>query len=260
MKRETRNTVVIVAAVLAVFGAAYIGLIMYSGTSSPFYTVESGSMMHSDDSKIGIIDTGDMVVVRDPSKANIVTYVEGHGTGYRMFGDHGDVILYDRGGGTPIIHRAILWAEYDGSKWDISSLAGYGGDWSLDGTPGSSFVADDLREVNGELKFNDFGYNKRTVVIALDGLLPPSSGPAKGYITKGDNNTIVDRYLVTEDRVIAVAASEIPWLGCIKLLITGTDNGNIPTNSLIWLITVPILIVTSVIALGYLFRMVRKKG
>ena len=48
--------------------------------------------MHSSDSRIGIIDTGDMLLVKDPDSKDITTYVEGSKSGYRSFGEYGDDI------------------------------------------------------------------------------------------------------------------------------------------------------------------------
>ena len=85
-----------------------------SGVSPPFTVIESNSMQHSDDkSQIGVIDTGDMIMVKSLGKSNVVTYVEGHQSGHQEFGDYGSVIIYKRAVGNPVIHRAILWIEYD---------------------------------------------------------------------------------------------------------------------------------------------------
>ena len=38
--------------------------------------VESGSMMHDQDGSVGAIDPGDLVLVMDPSRVEIITYLE----------------------------------------------------------------------------------------------------------------------------------------------------------------------------------------
>jgi len=258
VEKETRNLVIMAVAVLAVFGAAYACIAVYAGTSSPFYTVESGSMMHSNNSKVGIIDTGDMVIVKNPDNAEIVTYVEGSKTGYARFGDYGDVILYSRAGQTAVIHRAILYVGHNSNgTWDISSLAGYGGEWYINGTDGGTLSADDLKEVNGVLSFRNFGYRALPeITVNLDGLTPKVSG----YITMGDNNRDPDQSngisgaAVSPDRITGVAGKEVPWLGCIKLLFTGTNTDNIPGNSLMLLAASFILIIASVLAVGLFFE------
>ena len=273
MKKENRNLIVAVAAVAAVFVAAYACIVSYAGSASLFYTVESGSMMHSGNSKVGIIDTGDMVIVRDPSKADIVTYADGHGCGYKKFGDYGDVILYERPGGAPIIHRALFWVSYNNDgTWDISSLYGFGGEWYLTGyaggtycfeVPGGTLSADALKETKGVLSFDNFGYDgKGSFIVNLDNLSPRSSG----YITKGDRHADPDQSngisngAVGADRVIGIAGKEIPWLGCIKLLLTGNSADRIPGNSVILLIVTFVLLIGCIFAVNLLYERYIKKN
>ena len=265
MKNDTKRAVIVAVAVLAVFGATYMSIAAYSGTLSPFYTVESGSMRHSDRSKIGIIDTGDMVIVRDPSKTDIITYVEGHETGYQKFGDYGDVIIYDRPGRTPVIHRVILYLESNDDKaengnitWSIPSLENYKGTWYIDGTPGNP---DDANALEGTLSFENFGYAGRSFELRLYNL-----NPGSGYITMGDANdrpdqesNISQNTLVSRDRILAVAAHEMPWLGCIKLLLTGKNINEIPSNSLPSLITVFVLIFITFIVVNLVLERTKNK-
>ena len=224
VKKETRNTLITAGIIAAVFVTAYASIIIYAGTTTPFYTVESGSMMHSDRSQIGIIDTGDMILVRDPSKTNITTYVEGHAAGYKKFGDYGDVIIYKNGSST-IIHRAMVYLEYDS------------GDWTARG----------LGPVSGTLTCGDFS-------IDLTALSPGS-----GYITKGDNNIPNDGIWVTDDMIVAVAMHEVPWLGCIKLFLTNSNKSDIPMNS-VWSLVITIAaIILSVICVSLLYDRLKKK-
>ncbi len=54
----------------------------------------------------------------------------------------------------------------------------------------------------------------------------------KGYITMGDNNNHVDQScvfiskLVEYEDIVSVPVLEIPWLGCVKMMIEG-DSENI---------------------------------
>ena len=256
MKKETKGMIIVAAAVLAVFGIAYVGVIVYAGTSSPFYTVESESMMHSENSRIGIIDVGDMVIIRDTSKANITTYVEGRGNGYAKFGDFGDVIVYSRPGGTPVIHRAMLYVEYAGldsgvRTWNVPSLAGYGGVWYINGVRGDAAAAG--APMSGVLRFEGLGWAERTVEINLNTLA------ASGYITMGDNNSVPDAGVVSKDRIIGVASIEIPWLGCIKLYATGNNTDKIPMNSVLMLILSLSMIVIAVVAVTVLYGRRKQK-
>ena len=234
MKKDTRNILIAVAVTAAVFAAAYSALIVYSGSFSPFYTVESGSMRHSGDSQIGVIDAGDMMLVRDPSVKTVVSYIEGRETEYMMFGDCGDVIVYERPGRTPVIHRVILFIEYNGNgTWNAPALAAYTGAWSCTG-------GTDAGSLSGVLRFDGLGWNGASFDVDLNAL---RTDVPSGYITKGDANPGADQsaanislnMLVGKDRVIAVAANEVPWLGCIKLLFTDSE-GSIPPNSIVCLV------------------------
>ena len=92
--KENKKTIICLCVVLVVFGGIVGGLYAYSGVSPPFSVINSGSMQHSDKSQIGVIDTGDMVYVKNPNSKSITTYVEGSNCGYSKFGDYGDVIVY----------------------------------------------------------------------------------------------------------------------------------------------------------------------
>ena len=99
----------------------------YSGNWPPMVVIESGSMEHDDNplypeprySHLGIIDTGDLVIVKQAEKKDIVTYLGGKKTDYKKYGDYGDVIVYYKNGietyngqpVTPVIHRAMAWVE-----------------------------------------------------------------------------------------------------------------------------------------------------
>jgi len=257
VKKENRNAVVIVVSVFAAFALMYAGAVSYSGLSPPFYTVESGSMRHSDDSRLGVIDTGDMVLVRDPSKVDIITYVEGHETGYKKFGDFGDVLIYDRPGDTAVIHRALFHAVYvGGNVWTSMSMSHYTGVWS--GNTEDIVPGEEVR-MSGKLIFEQFGHNGRTVTVDMDKIALNVSEGDGGYVMIGDGNFMADPVLVTEDLIIAVALHEIPWLGCIKLFVTGTNTNEIPPNSIFWLIFTISMIIVSVVAVNMLYDKLKKK-
>ena len=255
MKKDTRNTIVFAVVCLAVLAGAYVSVALYSGSSPMLYTVESGSMRHSEGSAIGIIDTGDMVLVRDPSKVNITTYAEGYVTGYKKFGGYGDVVIYERKSGTPVIHRAVLGLTDNGDgTWSAPSLQKYT-KWACTG-------GNDPEKLSGVLTFIEIGFS-----VNLNNLTPLGEGKS-GYVTKGDANSAADQSaehislntLVTNDMILAVAMVEVPWLGCIKLYINGTNTNQIPPNSLPLLIGSILLMIAIFIAVVYLFeRFVRKE-
>ena len=135
------------AVVLVVFLLAW----GYTGNWTPMVVIESGSMEHDGNplypepgfTHIGAIDTGDLVLVKSAERDDIVTYLEGKQTGYKRYGDYGDVIIYYKNGvrggcdmnmtskvdfdisitaeaecnrqdgewvvATPVIHRAMAW-------------------------------------------------------------------------------------------------------------------------------------------------------
>jgi signal peptidase len=252
VKKETKNTVIAMAAVAVMFTAVYACIILYAGTTTPFYTVESGSMRHSDKSQTGVIDTGDMVIGRDPSKVDITTYADGLANGYRKFGDYGDVILYSAPNGRTIIHRAVLAAEYKGGGvWSIPSLENL--EWSCTGGGNPDALN------GGSLTLRNFGFDGRTVTVNLTGLTAGLSGGERGYITVGDANGSGDPVLVTDAMIVAVAAWEIPWLGCIKLYITGNNTDQIPFNSVVALIVTALAVILLAAAAGVVYDKITKQ-
>ncbi len=223
MDRETKSTIAAIAVMAILFVGIFAGVMMYSGHKPPFSTVTSQSMQHDDDrSSIGVIDTGDMVLVKNKSKTQIVSYLEGRTTGFSKFGDYGSVIIYHRSDNqNPVIHRAIILAEIttDGvNKYLKANFLDQYPSWSCN----MSLNPDYLK---GTLTLYDFGYNKQTVTINLDPIIAKEEIGTVGYITKGDNNINVDQPgisgLVTYEKIKSVPMVEVPWLGCIKLITSG---------------------------------------
>ncbi len=174
---------------------AFIGLVLFaaSGVWPPLVAIESGSMEPH-------MSKGDLVfVVEDgrfaPSEAEsgIVTYRTGKETGYWSFGNYGNVIVYQPDGqdGTPIIHRAQFYVE-EGEDWvgqaDPQHLAG----------------VTDCDQVQSCPADHD------------------------GFITKGDNNVAYDQVagrsdVVRPEWVTGVGKVRVPWLGCIRLELSGVS-------------------------------------
>jgi signal peptidase len=94
-------------------------VVVATGLWPPVYTVVSGSMAPN-------VEEADLVVVVEEhrtrpvgSRAGVVTATVGQRTGYRRFGDHGDVLIFRPNGSerqTPVIHRARFWVER-GENW-----------------------------------------------------------------------------------------------------------------------------------------------
>jgi signal peptidase len=203
-------------------------LYAYSGIWPPMVVIESESMQHSDDtSYIGTIDTGDLVLVKKVTgKGDVVSYIEGRAIGYRTYGDYGDVVIYRRGGSyitTPIIHRAILWVEWNSTNNSFNApdlaLLEQGVDWDVSGS-GSPY------DITGNIILYGVGYENRTVTIRFS-LLEQHSG----FITMGDHNCAkwldaYDRSIVHEDWIEGKGRGELPWFGLIKLAFGGDIRWN----------------------------------
>ncbi len=118
----------IVREIMLVIGFSVLllgSMVVATGSLSPVVVVESGSMMHTEEGSVGAIDPGDMVLVMNPDRVEIVTFVEAteegnENFGYETHGMAGDVIIYQKNGGsdTPVIHRALLKAvANDSGGW-----------------------------------------------------------------------------------------------------------------------------------------------
>lgn len=288
MKRETRNTLIVFAVIALLLGGAYGGIAMYSGVSPPFTVVNSGSMQHSQtESKIGIIDTGDMMIVKDPDTKTITTYVEGAKSGYISFGEYGDVIVYHKDTSN-IIHRAMIYMELKQSSggtivWYIPSLAGYD-DWEI--SSGSSINTKvskspfwnesecTLTLTSSESGYyfwlTNVGYADLDVSINLYTLGHGKTVGHSGYLTKGDNATtnkmfdqacgIYGNMLVEKSKIKSVAIFEIPWIGCIKLMVKG-NTSSIPSNSIYGLVSVIVGLILLIVAINiYAYYHDKKKA
>jgi signal peptidase len=161
-------------------------------------SVDAGSMSPN-------LNIGDLVVVENISKNDIITYAEAELTGYKSFTLPGDVILYrpygkeiltnldqcqmlgnssDRDKATPIMHRAMRWVDKGEPMWEGGPVA-----------------------------------------------------PFSGYITKGDHNEVIDQmagqifgtanisYVETHGGEIANVGSDIYLDKKTGLLIYTTANG-----------------------------------
>jgi signal peptidase len=294
MEKETKQMLIVCGSIIAIFMILLGSVYAYSGVNPPFSTINSGSMQHSpDESSIGTIDTGDMVIVKDPDSYDITTYVEGAKTGYKKFGEYGDVIIYKTQTNN-IIHRAMLELTlkdiiYDGSTvktqiWYIPSLIGYD-DWDIiNFTPGGmtshkndpaiwneesgTVTIDESNKDIINLALTKVGYSDATPFVNLWDLGKNKTDGYKGYLTKGDNaetNNNFDQViltkmrnkLVSEEDIKSVAVFEIPWLGCIKLFVNGTNTDQIPTNSVIDLVITLVVIV--LLAFGINFLISRRR-
>jgi signal peptidase len=258
---------------LAFVVSILVAMYAYTGLWPPLVVVESESMMHSEEniSYIGVIDTGDMVLVKDIDVASDVeTYIEGVVTGHRTYGDFGDVVIYNKMGDlmeTPIIHRAVLYLEANSGSdsYRCEALRDLPDDkWSL------SNPSDSWDRLTSVISIYHYGYRDTTVTVDVAYILGEfdrgSDTPQSGFITRGDHNTWIDqRYRdsfkpVDPDWVVGKARGEIPWFGLLKLWISHTLRSDAPENSVrnLWISMIVIVVVPIVIDVVLTYR-VRKR-
>lgn len=250
MDKETRTLIAVIGVFAIVIAGGYGALVLYTGFSLPFSSVVSESMQHDNErSEIGVIDTGDIVIVADPSKEEVVSYVMGTSTGKRTFGDYGSVIIYNRDSSqNPVIHRAIVWLDYNQmtGKWSSSELAAYS-EWYCiaDGR-------DNYKDYTNLIGILHITVGQKDAWINLDSLEKKS-----GYLTMGDNpvtNTNFDQttgivnHPISMDDIRSVPILEIPWMGIIKLTLSGNTHVSHVPNSLPSLIMEVVLIFGLLIA------------
>ncbi len=233
MYRLGKDVLISIVILVVILGSLYA----FSGRWPPMVVVESGSMMHSGNSQVGVIDPGDIVVVQEVEKDDIITYAEGRNTGHRKYGQYGDVIIFEPDGdhrATPVIHRPVLYLEYDREQdsFDVPSLGDleYGEDWVIENADLEDVA--DGENLSGTIILYDYGHEDKTISIELDEI------DSSGFITKGDNNPNVDQNPrhrgiqepVKEEWVLGKARGELPWFGIIKLVTIGR-TADIPRNS-----------------------------
>lgn len=205
--------------------------------------IESGSMQHSDTSSyIGVVDTGDILLMRELPSQELVTYVDGVATGHQAFGSFGDVVIFNMAPYGLVVHRAICRLDYNQSGgFDVPSLRNLSAEqWSTPEGPG---VWWNLRDT---LVLRDVGYANVTVRIDLAEMLRTMTVPHGGLITMGDNNweEVGDErvgeydqaYLASEEAplpdqdVVGRGVGEVPWFGLTKVVVEG-NGGEVPLNS-----------------------------
>lgn len=261
MDRESKKILTSVVTVVVIIAGCYCALIAYTGFFFPFSSVVSESMQHDNDrSEIGTIDTGDIVIVMDPSKAEITSYVMGTQNGNGSFDMSGSVIIYNRDNThNPVIHRAIVWLDYDATtkKWSSAELKGYtAGDWYSD----SGKKWNDIR---GTLHIT---VGNKEAYVNLDTLHKKS-----GYLTMGDNpvtNNNFDQSVgiinhpIGLDDIRSVPVMEIPWFGMLKLYINGNTHISHVPNSMPLLIMLIALIFSALFLADGIFvsRYTKKIG
>jgi signal peptidase len=201
---------------------------------SPIVVVESGSMMHCSNgyvpygrdcdarfARLGTIDPGDLILVKDVDGAGDVDTRAGDGRSH--YGRSGDVIVFrpdGLGDRTPVIHRALFFLQVnEDDTFTIEEL-------------GLSHVRD-----LDDPRIQELGLSSNYAGTVRDGRLDPFCGPAgpgrSGFITRGDNNPAADQGAhtgiancpVQVEWILGEARGEIPWLGLVKLYATDLPKG-----------------------------------
>ncbi len=284
---------------LVALAALLGGLFAYSGTWPPLVVVESSSMQHGTQDVLGVINTGDLVVVKHVDvPSQVTTYVQGEGEDptYSTYGEFGDVLLYFPDGNTaytPVIHRALIWLTWDASAqaFEAPSLANLACGPRSNGvyeiqTSQSSFECLSPSAPNmpltGTIVLWNVGWQGVTVQISLPALAQQAP-PHSGFITEGDDNCalpsggsdavcspgdtgVYDQHacaitcaVVEPQWVEGVARGMIPWFGAIKLWLSG-NGADVPSNTGVYLGLTILAILLLPTVLPWLVRRLRKGG
>ena len=208
--------------------------------SAPMVAIESGSMEHDDSpfGRFGTIDAGDMVLVQKVyTKGDLITHGGNFGGASEkedpnnfFYGDWGDVVIYKplgREDVSQIIHRLMCWVDVN-----------------TDGEETTYTIA-------------EYGiFNETSIHISELGLRNNKPSWAhSGYLTKGDNNNVIDQMSdicpepLELSWISGKARLEIPWLGTINLFFEDLMNGkntvsNVHEDSLICLGIVIVILVS----------------
>ena len=246
-----RDILVALLAVLIILTALWAYTGQWFGT--PMVAIESGSMMHDDEpyGRLGTIDAGDMVLlVKVNNRNDVVPYceaIEQGDDGVHTYGMYGDVIVYRRLGDTDddqIIHRSMCWVD----------------------------VTTEGNTTKYTIEEYDI-YDEETINIPELGLHNKKPNPAwthSGYITKGDNNDVIDQISdicpqpVKLEWISGKARSELPWIGTINLFFNDLTNGkfgggssepptvnNVPGDSLVCLFILIAILISIPIGLDF---------
>jgi signal peptidase len=242
--------------VILIISSIYI----YTGNWPPVVVVESDSMQHSDtESFLGVIDTGDLVLVKAiEDEKDIVSYMKGKRIGHETYSAYGDVVVYRKNGFkevdgkslTPVIHRALIWIEYNETShsFDIPELKYHNAGPDEDDEWYVISGENRWYNLSGAIALKNIGWDKQNVIINLGNILNnyennPQIEPHSGFITLGDHNRgNYDQNMlpapdgkvrpVRPQWVIGVARGELPWFGLIKLYFQdNTITDRAPSNS-----------------------------
>lgn len=228
---------------------------LYAGqplSRAPVVSIESGSMMHGPQlggsvhrpydtpwgeppyGRVGTIDPGDIVVVRDVDEPEDVvpTFDVRAKTRY---GAPGDVIVFAPNGmtdSTHIIHRAVLLVQ----AFPEGCLPTRDCVFRIPAACDPLFATwnsgpDASKYCDGSSDPITLTLSREGIVVSLENY--PCSGPCApfytSFVTKGDNNGAADQQSsisgpVRVEWIVGKARLELPWFGLIKLSLFGNDR------------------------------------
>lgn len=264
-----------VAIALIVVALILGSLFLYTGNWPPMVVVESGSMQHSSSyAYLGDLNIGDVVLVKKVSSASQVnTYVSGEASGYSTYGEYGNVIIYRPYGSnsvTPIIHRAILYLEYNstGGGYDVPSLGNIPASQWYVMSPGGNTHS--IYNVKYDITLLNVGYPHTAAVIPITSFVGKAN--YSGFVTMGDHNHAVygenatDQSLgifplpVKAQWIDGVAVGDMPYVGLLKLLLSGGIPAGTPANSIDALIVIIVVVIAAPVGAELLVGYLRQNG
>jgi signal peptidase len=206
-KRIRLMVVAVIIVAIILFAIFIVPLLGHDGSM----VAESDSMQHTDSGgQSGIIDAGDTVYYKNiDGRSDVTTYMQGKRKGYRQYGEYGDVIIYYKNGFkdiTPVIHRAILWLEYNTSgshersgiiyhgSFDVPELKNHDEGHEEDDAWQSISGENRWYNLSGTILLRNIGWDNQDIIINLHKILQtfdhnPNLDPHSGFITMGDHNS-----------------------------------------------------------------------
>jgi signal peptidase len=219
---------------------------------------------------VGLINTGDLVLAQKVSLDQITPYVVGMTRGYSTYGEFGDVLLYHpdgAGGGTPIIHRAIVYLSAGpGGTFSAPELIGLpcgsAPNWVFSANSSTVGNGCATADFSGVLTIRDIGWQSVFIRIDLSAV-----GGSSGFVTMGDNNYGPNgagglqgtpdepslTSLVQPAWIVGVARGMLPWFGDVKLLLAG-DAQDVPPQSWEYLGLTVVGLIAVALGFHYLLR------
>ncbi len=234
---------------LAIIVVLLVSLFAYTSNWPPVYVVESNSMQHGAGDHLGFLNAGDVVLAQKVSNTSVQPYFPSVLTGFKTYGEFGDVILYYPNGSTsatPIVHRAITFLVWDAASQTYSAPGLRALPCNATSHPyyrtTSTASGCGTTGLNGILYLYNLGWKDTTITVDFtSNSCRGDLGAHSGFLTLGDNNSYADQVpaacgttaissLVEPGWVIGVARGLLPWFGALKLVLDG-NAGHVPGAS-----------------------------